>query len=129
MYDPAPRRGPLTPGERWIYGILSVVVLGLFIGEVCHNYEPVKLSALLVVAFWIPLLALHEAGHAVVANVLGWYVGQVVIGMGRTVKRFRAGTASVEIRLLPVEGFVKCVPTDLRWPRLKSALIYFAGPG
>jgi hypothetical protein len=129
MYDPAPQRGPLTPQERWTFAIFFVVVLGLFGAEICYHYQPVKLSALLIVLFWIPLLALHEAGHAVVAYLLGWYVGQLVIGMGRTVGCFRVGTVVVEVRLFPVEGFVKCVPTNLRWPRLKSALIYFAGPG
>src|SRR4051794_10214729 len=49
--------------------------------------------------------------------------------MGRTVGTFRAGAAVVEIRLFPIEGFVTCVPRNLHWPRLKSALIYFAGPG
>jgi hypothetical protein len=53
----------------------------------------------------------------------------VVIGMGRVVSRFRVGTAFVEIRLVPIEGFVKCVPRNLHYPRLKSAVIYFAGPG
>jgi hypothetical protein len=33
------------------------------------------------------------------------------------------------VRLFPVEGFVQPVPNDLRSPRLKSALIYLAGPG
>ncbi len=129
MYDPAPQRGPLSAQERWFCGIFLVVIFGLLIAEVCHNYEPVKLSALLVPLFWIPLLAVHEAGHAVVAALLNWYVGQVVIGMGRMVGRFRIGTAVIEIRLIPIEGFVKCVPKNLVLPHVKSALIYFAGPG
>src|SRR3984893_6786158 len=129
MYDPAPRRGPLTPGEWVVFGLFLVIFLGLFVAEIFHNYEPVKLSALLIVLFWIPLLAVHEAGHALVAALLGWYVGQVVIGMGRTIARWQVGTAAVEIRLWPVEGFVKCVPRNLRAPHLKSALIYLAGPG
>jgi len=74
-------------------------------------------------------VALHEAGHAVVAGLLGWYVGHVVIGWGRPVARFRWGKTRIEIRALPVEGFVRTVPTNLSCPRLKSALIYFAGPG
>jgi hypothetical protein len=129
MYPPPHNTGPLSPRDRWIYGIFAVVVLALFAGEVFHNYEPVKLSALLVVLFWVPLLALHEAGHALVAALVGWYVGQVVIGMGRLVAAFRIGSAAVEIRLFPVEGFVKNGPKNLRLPHLKSALIYFAGPG
>lgn len=129
MYGSAPKRGPLTPQERWLYGIFLVVLVGLFVAEICHDFQPAKLSALLVVLFWIPLLALHEAGHAVAAALLNWHVGQVVIGMGRLLHSFRVGNAVVEIRLFPVEGFVKCVPRDLRLPQFKSALIYFAGPG
>jgi hypothetical protein len=128
MDDLSPRR-PLTPAERWISGIFLAVILGLFVVEVFHDYQPVKLSALLIVLFWIPLLALHEAGHALAAALLGWYVGEVVIGFGRILCAFRIGTAAVEVRWLPIEGFVKCVPRNLRMPRLKSVLIYFAGPG
>ena len=129
MYDPAPKRDPLTPQERWFAGIFLAVLLSLFVAAIWHNFQPVKLSALLVVLFWIPLLALHEVGHAICAALLNWHVGQVVIGMGRLVSSFRVRTAVIEIRLFPVEGFVKCVPKDLRAPRLKSTLIYFAGPG
>ncbi len=129
MYGSGPTRGPLTRGERWTCAIFAVIFLSLFVAEIVTNYQPAKLSALLIVLFWIPLLALHEASHALVANLLGWYVGQVIIGMGRTVGSFRIGSARVEIRLVPIEGFVRCVPTNLRNLRLKSALIYAAGPG
>jgi hypothetical protein len=129
MYDPAPDPGPLSPKERLTCGLFLAILLGLFVAEIFHDYHPVKLSALLIVLFWVPLIALHEAGHALAAAMLGWYVGQIVVGMGRTVGQFRIGSANVELRLIPVEGFVKCVPTNLRLPQLKSALIYFAGPG
>src|SRR5687768_2547042 len=128
MYDSSPNR-PFTPSERWIVVIFALVIFGLLIAEILTNYDPAKLSILLVVVFWIPLLALHEAGHALAAAVLGWYVGQVVIGMGRTLARFRLGSAVVDIRLFPIQGYVTCVPRNLVLPRLKSALIYFAGPG
>lgn len=115
--------------ERWVYAIFVSVILGLFTAEVFSDYQPVKLSVLLFVVFWIPLLALHEAGHAVMAAVLGWRVDKVVIGMGRPVTSFRVGSASVELKLLPLEGFARSIPTDLRLPGLKHALIYLAGPG
>src|SRR5262249_32562603 len=79
--------------------------------------------------FWIPLLALHECGHAFVASLLGWRVETIVIGMGRVLFQFRMGRTNVEVRLIPVEGFVRSAPTRLRLPRLENALIYFAGPG
>jgi hypothetical protein len=129
MHDPAPRRDPSTPGEWLVFGTFLAIILALFVAEVFHDYTPVKLSALLVVAFWVPLLALHEAGHAIAAYALGWHVEQVVIGMGKTLGRFKAGTADVEIRLFPVEGFVRSCPTKLRLPGLENALIFAAGPG
>jgi len=129
MYHSDSNEGPSTRGEWWIAGGALVLLLGLFIAEICIDYTPVKLSALLVVVFWIPLLALHEGGHAVAARLLGWHVGQVVIGMGKAIGKFRVGTAIVELRVIPIEGFVRCVPTRLRRPQTESALIYFAGPG
>src|SRR5262249_13988635 len=106
MYDPAPRRGPSTASEWWITGIFLAIFLGLFALEISENYSPVKLSALFFVLLWVPLLVLHEAGRAIVAFLLGWHVGQIVIGMGKTIGRFRLGIASVEIRLFAIEGFV-----------------------
>jgi hypothetical protein len=129
MHHFGSEREPLTPFERGVYFGLLLLLVGLFGAEVFSNYQPVKLAALLVVVFWAPLLALHEAGHALMAAGLGWHVGRVVIGVGRLVSRFQVGSAVVDVKLFPVEGFVQPVPNDLRWPRLKSALIYFAGPG
>lgn len=120
---------PLSPQERWIAGIFLAVVLGLFILEIWHDYQPVKLSALLILLFWIPLPALHECGHAVMAALLHWRVQKIVIGLGRLVATFRIRDTPVEIRLLPIAGFVRCAPQDLRSPRLKNIAIYFAGPG
>lgn len=129
MYGPKDIDRPMTPAERWGAGLFLLVLVGLFSAEIVHNYQPAKLACLLIVLFWIPLLALHEAGHALMASALGWRVIQVVIGMGKVLTFFRIGSAHVEIRLFPVEGFVRSAPTDLSWPQVKSALIYFAGPG
>src|SRR5262249_22779879 len=68
-------------------------------------------------------------GHAMMAALVGWQVRQIVVGMGKTVGQFRIGSAAVEIRLIPVSGFVSSVPTNLFLPQLKDALVYFAGPG
>jgi membrane-associated protease RseP (regulator of RpoE activity) len=129
MPDHGFHRDPSTTSERVIYALFLLVILGLFAADVFTDFQPVKLSALLVVLFWIPLLALHEAGHAVVAKMLGWRVHQLVVGMGKPVAHFWAGEVSVEVRMLPVEGFVTTAPRNLHNPRIKSALIYFAGPG
>ncbi len=122
------RRSVESPGA-WTHAIFLLVILGLFAAEVLTNYSPVKLSVLLFVLFWIPLLVLHETAHAVMAAIVGWRVERVVIGMGRLVKTFRVGNATVEWKLLPLEGFARSVPLNLRFPGLKHALIYVAGPG
>jgi hypothetical protein len=109
--------------------VFFLIVVGLFVAEICVDYHSVKLTALFIVLFWIPLLAVHEAGHAVAAALLGWRVHRVVIGMGRPLARFAVGRTPVEIRMFPVEGFVLPTPTNLHAPHLKSALIYLAGPG
>ena len=129
MSDPAPRRGPQTPAEWVILSAFLLIIFGLFAVGVLGDFRPANLAAPLVLLFWVPLLALHEGGHAVAAALVGWRVRQVVVGVGPAIGRFRLGTAAVEIRLVPVEGFVRCLPTRLRLPRLESALIYLAGPG
>jgi hypothetical protein len=128
MYGPAPRRGPKTPSEWAILTGFLLVFLALFVVGIAGDFRPANLTAPLVLLFWIPLLALHEGGHAAAAALLGWRVGRVVVGVGASIGRFRVGTAAVEVRLLPVEGFALCVPTRLRLPHLESALIYLAGP-
>ena len=129
MYDPNPDRTPDTPDERWSSLLFLLLFGGLVMAGLLQDFEPRKVAAVLVVLFWVPLLALHEAGHALMAAALGWTVGQVVIGMGNELKRFRVGGAVVSIHLYPVMGFASSVPTNLNLPHLKCALIYFAGPG
>jgi membrane-associated protease RseP (regulator of RpoE activity) len=131
MFDPAPESSrPLTRSERWIYAGFSLFLLGCYVAEVVSDFEPVKLSILFMILAWPPLLVLHEAGHALVARWLGWRLEAVVIGFGRPLVRgLRVGGVDVEIRSLPVEGFVRCSSRDLAGVRWKSAAIYFAGPG
>jgi hypothetical protein len=128
MFDPAPERSPMTRGERWTFAIFLLVILAFFAADIVTDYSPAKLGGVLVLLFWIPLLATHEAGHAIAARLLGWHVGRIVLGFGSTWRRFQLGSARLEIRAFPLTGFVSCVPTHLRQPRLRNALVYFAGP-
>src|SRR5262249_48034205 len=120
---------PLTPGERWTYIIAVVVLFGALTAEVATNFQPVKLSCLFVVLFWIPLLVVHECAHAVATNWVGWELRLIVLGMGRRIGLFQVGSAMVEIRMVPFEGFVLYSPTDFRHYRWKSAFIAFAATG
>jgi hypothetical protein len=126
--NPNPEQ-PLTPGERWTMIFFLLVIVGLFVAETFSNFQPAKLIGLLIVVFWMPLLILHEFGHAAMAWLLGWRVRRVVLGMGRLVSFFRVGQTPVELRLVLTTGYVIPTPRRIRLPQLESALIYFAGPG
>lgn len=128
LYDPAPRR-PLARDEKWIAALFFMVFFGSLAGELLRDFTPTKLGLVFVVVSWVPLLVLHELGHALVARLLGWRVYEVVIGQGRDLARFVVGDAVVRWKLLPLTGHVRTVPSDLRGARLKQALVYAAGPG
>jgi hypothetical protein len=130
VFEPSPEPArSLTPGERRIYWGFSLFLLGCFVADVVSNFEPAKLSILFMLLAWPPLLVLHEAGHAILSHTLGWKIDGIVIGFGRPVAALRVAGVGVEIRSLPVEGFVRCRPVDMQGVRWKSAAIYFAGPG
>lgn len=128
LYDPSPKR-PLARDEKWISALFFLVFFASLGAELLRDFTPLKLGLVFVVLAWLPLLFLHELGHALMAKALGWHVYEVVIGQGREVTQFRVGSAYVSIKLAPLTGYVRTVPTELRYARLKQALVYFAGPG
>ena len=124
-YDKEPTSKP----EKIFLVAMSLAFFGMMVMEILTNYEPKKLGAVLFVVFWIPLLFIHEFGHAMMAKVLGWRVSRIVIGVGKIFTRTRFLNAPMEIRMIPLEGFVQIAPKTIQFARLKHALIYFAGPG
>lgn len=123
-----PERPP-QGGERWMVAGFAAGFVGLMVLALLEDYEPRKLSVIFVVLSWIPLLVIHEAGHAVVARACGWEVERVVIGFGRTWRTFLIGGTPVIFKTVPLSGYVLPRPRDLRSPRLKNSLIYAGGPG
>jgi tetratricopeptide (TPR) repeat protein len=108
--------------------VFALILAALFTAEIASHYNPAKLSILLVFAWWVPLLVLHEASHAAMARALGWRVSEIVIGFGRELYRFQLGGTLVRIRVLLLEGYVVPQPDRVDGARIKSALIYLAGP-
>lgn len=129
---PPPNFLPERSPEGWEKGFIAILALG-FLGllgmSLMEDYEPRKWAVVFTILFWIPLLVLHEAGHAIVARLCGWDVDVVVIGFGRTFAKLNWAGTPVELKTLPLSGFVMLRPRDLRSPRLKNALIYAGGPG
>ncbi len=120
---------PASKAEKYFILILSLIFLFMMSMEILTDYEPKKLGALLFVIFWIPLLFIHEFGHAIMAKLLGWRIERTVIGFGRVLGQTHLLGAPLEIRMIPLEGFVQIAPKTTHLARFKHALIYFAGPG
>ena len=120
---------PSSKAEKIFIIVISAVFLFMMVMEISTNFEPKKLGALLFVVFWAPLLFIHEFGHALMARILGWEVKRVVLGVGKIMMVGRLFNAPVEVRSIPLEGFVQIAPKTLELARFKHALIYFAGPG
>lgn len=127
--DPQGNELPATKGEKIFTIVFAAVMLVMLGVELAGNYEPKKLGAVLFLVFWMPLVAVHEFAHAIVARAIGWHVGVIVIGFGKVVSRFDFRSIPVEIRMIPIEGFILTMPGDMNKPRLKDAAIHFAGPG
>ena len=125
---PAGRR-PLTRTEARISAILGTLFSLMIVAAIFEEFSPRKLSIFLILLFWLPMLVLHELGHAVMARALGWEVREVVIGFGRTLWQFSVGNTRVSIKLAPVEGYVLPAANSKRLLRTKSVMIYAAGPG
>lgn len=125
---PAGRR-PLTASESRIAAIAGTLFAVMILVAVFEEFSAARLGLIFIILFWAPLLVLHELGHALAARQLGWRVREIVIGFGRELWRWQCGTTLLRIKLLPLEGYVVPAPSDARQLRLKSALIYAAGPG
>ncbi len=122
-----PERSP-QGAERWIVAFFALGFFGLMGLSLFEHYEPRKLGVIFVLLFWMPLLVIHEAGHAVVARLCGWEVERVVIGYGKTLRTFLVGGTPVVFKTIPLSGYVLPRPRDLQSPRLKNSLIYAGGP-
>ena len=120
---------PSTSGEIISYYIFIFLIFGGLTAEVFTNYEPVKLTILFFLLAWILLTFLHELGHALTARLFKWEVSEFVIGYGKVVKQFKYNETKVEFRMIPIGGYVRPKQNYKNWSRLKSAALYFAGPG
>jgi hypothetical protein len=125
---PAGRR-QLSPAEARVTAIVGIAFSLMILAAVFQEYSTQRLGLLLIILFWAPMLVLHELGHAVAARLLGWRVREIVIGFGRDLWQWQIGETRVRIKLAPVEGYVLPAPRDSRHIRIKSMLIYAAGPG
>lgn len=119
----------MTAAEARISAVFGTVFSLLIVAAIFEEFSPRKLSVVFILLFWVPMLVLHELGHAVAARLLGWDVKEIVIGFGRTLWQFRLGETQIRIKLAPVEGYVLPAANSARFLRAKSMAVYAAGPG
>ncbi len=120
---------PTTSGERLGQWIFVLLFCGILLAGLIENYTPKMLSVGFFIVFWVVMLVWHELGHALMARFLGWHVGEISIGFGPLLWEGNVGRTRVIVRLVPIEGYVLPAPDSARGARVKSALIYAAGPG
>jgi hypothetical protein len=120
---------PTTRGENITLWLLGLAFCGTLAAGLVQQFVPQKLSVVFFIVLWGAMLVLHEAGHAVMARALGWRVGEMSIGFGPVLWRGHIGRTRVIWRLIPIEGYVLPAPASTRGARIRSALIYAAGPG
>jgi hypothetical protein len=119
----------MSKNEARITTIVGGAITLMFVAAIFDEFSTRKLSIVFFFVFWAPLLVIHELGHAFMARALGWHVREIVIGFGRTVWQRQIGETRLVVKLAPMEGYVLPVPSDRDRMRMKSALIYAAGPG
>ena len=116
----------------WIQVISTVVAYLYLIG----NDRQVILAVISVL--WIqfvitelalvPLIVMHELGHALAAIILDVKVSKIVIGVGEIIRKFQIFNIWCEIAQFPIGGMVVPHQKSFEFFRLKHFLISFAGP-
>ena len=120
---------PSTRGDKitdWVFMLLMFVGFGL---DLLTNFEPKKMAAVVFIVAWIPLTFVHEFGHAIVSKMVGWEVKEFVVGYGKVIKEFQYKETKVQLRMMPIGGYILPHCEEEDWGRFKSAAVYFAGPG
>lgn len=118
-----------TRGEKITYYVFLLLMLLFFSLEVFTDFDRRKLGGIIFLVAWVPLTFLHEFGHAIVSKLVGWKVNEYVVGYGKVLKEFHYKETKVQLRMVPLGGYILPGFTEENWGRGKSALVYFAGPG
>ena len=140
--DSAPRSrlfariGTKTSERYWL---IFWIQLGLTIAAYLYiNSNSAYILFTVVCILWIqfvlielaivPLIVMHELGHASVAKLLDVKVSKIAIGVGKTIGRFQMFNIPCIIAQFPIGGIVELYQKSFEFYRLKYFLIVFAGP-
>ena len=76
----------------------------------------------------VPLIVMHELGHASVAALLDVKVSKITIGVGKTIGRLQLFNIPCIIAQFPIGGMLELYQKSFEFYRLKHFSIIFAGP-
>jgi tetratricopeptide (TPR) repeat protein len=110
----------------WFYGLFLLIIIVLWLFD--SKEAPRLFGIFLFVVFLSAVIIPHELGHAIVARILGLHVFMVVVGSGRTLKKFQLFGFSWEFKQFPLYGFTVCCVKSAKLYRLKRMLVTLAGP-
>lgn len=74
------------------------------------------------------VIAVHEGAHFIAALLLGYRVFRIGLGIGKPIGVFRCAGCDLELRVLPLGGYVAAAPRGERFVRLRQFLMAAAGP-
>jgi hypothetical protein len=119
-------------GRLWIYVAvvaLAVYSIGAGVYSGCSKDNAWSLWNLLLIVAATPIaLAVHEAGHLIMAIAVGFRVEQIALGFGRIVWRRRIGTVELQLKSLPISGAsVSCAPPNERACTAPRMTLYLMG--
>ncbi len=100
--------------------------LGLVGGRMPALLPALAPVAVLPVVFL--LVAAHEAGHALVARLVGLRVPMVSIGVGHKALSFHLGRTRIDLHVVPLSGFAMVGHAGTRGLRWRRSLVVAAGP-
>lgn len=120
--------------RRAFVGLIALSIFWIF--PLIHAFDQrredgITLAVALTAAFVsLPLrIMAHEAGHALMANSLGYQVIDVTIGKGPCLISFKRGEITIRLRrYIYAGGLVRYFDMKEQTTRFSDAAIVFAGP-
>jgi tetratricopeptide (TPR) repeat protein len=116
---------------RWLFTLAQGFLFPLVFGTLeWAAGTPLSWWTVVNLVCWLPVMVLsigvHEAGHTLVARLVGLEVRRVQIGIGRRLALLRLGSIEVEVSSLPFLG--RTFPGGAAITRWRLALVLLAGP-
>jgi tetratricopeptide (TPR) repeat protein len=118
----------------WFFERIWIALIGVILGGliVSRGKGPINGWLLVNIATWyavsVPLIFLHEFGHAMVGRMVGLRVFWISIGSGLQIFEKQILGTSLRINLLPFTGMTILAARTPRLLRLRLWAATFAGP-